>query len=333
MSGGGCRLLVVRKSRISTLTSLLLVKEAIPARGRAYISTFVLVPTLLPPAGLMAPRELMFTGEGDTDEFFYTYEFAEMRGKSDEDKALELPAHLSGEAFKFYREFFTGSDGPTEEGMSFKVVKEKMFEKFASKMTIAEATVEAVNLRYKGQDMSEFLKKADKLYGQAGFTDEAKYGLIRKAVEGDRDLIRFVVLRSARTYGEVKEACVEYAENHGVLGSRPGRSQDVRKVEDKKSDDDIEDLRRQIESMKLMLTKQQRGYGQDRPARAGVVCHKCKKPGHYASQCQLQGGGQMLCTYCRKFGHSENACYTKQRDDEVQGKNAGTRSRQRSPQS
>ena len=69
-----------------------------------------------------------------------------------------------------------------------------------------------------------------------------------------------------------------------------------------------------------MITKQQRGYGQDRPTRAGAVCHKCKKLGHYASQCQLQGGGQKLCIYSRKFGHNEFVCYTKQRPNEYREK-------------
>ena len=148
-----------------------------------------------------------------------------MMGKTEEEKAKMLLAYLKEEAFNFYREVFTQGNALTEEAKSFETVKDKLYERFSEKLTVAEATVKAVNLRYSNQKMDKFLKDADKLYELAGFASEAKFGLIRKAIDGDKELLKFVVLRSAKTYEEVKDACTEYAENPTVfVTSRNGSS-------------------------------------------------------------------------------------------------------------
>ena len=72
----------------------------------------------------MATSELkMFSGEEDALKFFYVFENVDMRGKSDEENAVELVACLSGEAFQFYYENFTYDNGPTKEAKSFRSVK------------------------------------------------------------------------------------------------------------------------------------------------------------------------------------------------------------------
>ena len=243
----------------------------------------------------MAPRELVFTGKGDWDEFLFTYELVEMRGKSDEDMALALPAYLAGDAFKYYREEFSKDNAITEEGRSFSFVKIKMTEKYAAKMTIAEATVEAVNLKFEDGDMKKFLEKADELDEMSGFKDDAKYGLLKKAVEGDKELLKFTVLRSAKTYAAVRKACIEYADNPNVFEIAEENKQETKK----EKQDDIEELRRELANMKIMLTKQQRTL---------------ERPNNRYNN-QLNGKEPLICTYCRKFGHTESSCYTKQRDE------------------
>ena len=43
-----------------------------------------------------------------------------------------------------------------------------------------------------------------------------------------------------------------------------------------------------------------------------ITCHKCKKPGHHAIQCQLIESTTQRCGSCGKYGHAESACYKKQ---------------------
>ena len=272
----------------------------------------------------MAPRELVFTGETDVDEFFFTYELVEMIGKTEDEKAKMLPAYLKGDAFKLYREMFTQGNSLNNEALDFEAVKDKLHERFSEKLTVAEATVKAVNLSYSNQKMDKFLKDSDKLYELAGFSDEAKFGLIRKAIDGDKELLKFVVLRSAKTYEDVKDACTEYADNPAVfLGSKNGNptkhkggssSEDSGK---KQHEDKMEELCRQMEEVKLFMANQKKTSVPDKPSLKDIICHRCKKPGHYAYQCQVASGGPVKCTYCGKHGHTANACYTKQRDEEA----------------
>ena len=42
-----------------------------------------------------------------------------------------------------------------------------------------------------------------------------------------------------------------------------------------------------------------------------ITCHKCKKLNHCASQCQFTGSTTEGCEYCRRYRHTEVACYKK----------------------
>ena len=268
----------------------------------------------------MAPSEFnMFAGEEDALKFFYVFENVEMKEKSEEDKATESAAYLTGEAFQFYYETFTYDNKPTEEAKSFSTVKDRMLERFAKKKTEAEVMKEAVNLRYDGKDVKAFFNKADKLYTQAKFNDQAKFGLIREAIKADQTLLQFVLIRGAKTYDDVKKACLEYAENQKVL--MPNVNEEVKgeeeKKEEKKEDtsDKIDELCKQIGDLSLLIAKQHKNPSQGGGNRPDVICHRCKKPGHYASQCQIPPRDVLVCTYCKKYGHTEKACYSKQRDE------------------
>ena len=88
----------------------------------------------------------------------------------------------------------------------FQVVKEAMLGNFSTKETEAGTMREAVNLRHIGDEIKEFIVKAGKLYKEAKFSEELKFGIIQEANKSDQALIYFVRLRKTKTYEQVKEA-------------------------------------------------------------------------------------------------------------------------------
>ncbi len=87
-----------------------------------------------------------------------------MKGKTDEEKAEKLGAHLKVEAFEYYFDHLTVENAPTEEDMSFSKVETALLEKFSTKKTESETMKEAVNLTYQGEEVKEFSVRASKLY-------------------------------------------------------------------------------------------------------------------------------------------------------------------------
>ncbi len=47
--------------------------------------------------------KFQFEGKEDAKKFFYVYENVLMKGKTDEEKAYMLVAHLNAEAFEYYQ--------------------------------------------------------------------------------------------------------------------------------------------------------------------------------------------------------------------------------------
>ncbi len=99
------------------------------------------------------PRDLKFQCDGkeDAKKFFYVYENVLMKGKTDEEKADRLLAHLNAEAFEYYFDHFTDENAPTEEAKPFWKVKAALLKKFSAKKTESETMKEAVNLTYQGE--------------------------------------------------------------------------------------------------------------------------------------------------------------------------------------
>ncbi len=62
-------------------------------------------------------------------------------------------------------------------------------------------------------------------------------------------------------------------------------------------------LRENFEDLALLSTKIKL-----KPNIQDAICDKSKKPGHYASQCQVQTESVKSCNYCGKYGYTEAAC-------------------------
>ncbi len=82
-------------------------------------------------------------------------------------------------------------------------------EKFSPKKTETETMREAVNHRYIGDDIKDFIVKAGKLYREAKFSEELNFGMIQEAIRSDQALMYFVLLKKAKTYEKVKGASIE----------------------------------------------------------------------------------------------------------------------------
>ena len=74
-----------------------------------------------------------------------------------------------------------------------------------------------MNLVYRGDNVKEFFVKASKMYKEAEFNDQAKFGLIREAIRSDQGTLQSRFLRKADTYEKVRETCLEYTDNQKVF--------------------------------------------------------------------------------------------------------------------
>lgn len=84
-----------------------------------------------------------------------------------------LLTYVKGTAFQFFREEYTEKNALKKDSMVFKTVKDSMIESFATKLTVAQAAVQTINVKYEGGYTKLFLTQADKLYVEARFDDEA----------------------------------------------------------------------------------------------------------------------------------------------------------------
>jgi len=159
------------------------------------------------------------------------------------------------------------------------------------------------------------------LYKEAGFEEETKHGMIMEAIQPDRSLSHFVLLRKARTFSEVKEVCLEYAEHQRVYAlprKGTGKASSVPDVDTREAErgtgdrtlDKMDILCKKFEDLALLISK-----SKPKQNIQEVICHKCKKPGHYANEGQIQTEAVKSCSYCGRYGHSAIACFKKQADE------------------
>ena len=246
---------------------------------------------------------MIFNGNDDARKFFYFYENVVKKGLPDK-KTWKIVAYLAGRAFDFYFDRFTMDNGPTDEAKDCGKVKRVMLEKYSVRKTESEIMKGAKSLEYDGGDIQTSLTRADKLYSQAKFNDQAKFGLLRDSLKSDQMLLQFVLFRGAKNYDEIKQACVEYSDNRKMMDGpiTNNERKGVRfTVQSEPKDSRIDDLRKKVENLHLMVTKQHRSARQSEP-----VCYNCNKKGQYASQCHsLQ---EPTCYRCNKKGHHAIEC-------------------------
>ena len=126
-------------------------------------------------------------------------------------------AHLPGTAFDFYFDRFTVDSDPTNKVKDYVEAKSVMLESFSVRKIESQIMKEAISLEYDDGDIQAFLTRAHKLYSQAKFKKQSKFGLLRDFPKSDRMSLQFMLVRGAKSYNEIKKACIEYSDNRKIV--------------------------------------------------------------------------------------------------------------------
>ena len=121
-------------------------------------------------------------------------------------------------------------------------------------------------------------------------------------------------------FNEVKETCIEYGEHQSVYslhktvsrnssGVRDVGTHNKQQGIDELALDNMDMLYKSFEYLAFLITR-----SKPKPCIQDVICHKCKKIGHYASKGQMQTGAVKYSSYCGRYGYSEASCSKTQAD-------------------
>ena len=88
--------------------------------------------------------------------------------------------------FDFDFDLFTMNNCPTDEANDCDSIKGVMLEKFSVRKIESEIMEEAISLYYYGGNIQTFFTKAGKLYSQAKFNEQAKFGLLGDFLKSDQ---------------------------------------------------------------------------------------------------------------------------------------------------
>ena len=79
-----------------------------------------------------------------------------------------------------------------------------MLEKFLVQNTESKIMKEAISFQYDDCDIHALFTRADNLYSQAKFNEEANFGLLQNFLKSDQILQQFVLFKGAKSHDEIK---------------------------------------------------------------------------------------------------------------------------------
>ena len=265
-----------------------------------------------------------FDGSGDVRRFLLQFESLD-----DEDDRLArlLPGYLQGNALDFYcKRFCDEQYRAKKEARTYGTVRQALIDRYAKapKMTARMHLERAMNYKYKGGDLEEFLEEAEELYKSAKVDTEMKFELLQTALEGTDFPLDVLIVSNPTNYEDLKKLVLNTQQiarglrGHPLAGPKKKPEELTRDepVEPREKDKgprrepsnleaQIRSLERQIEQLTLVVT-------QSKHCRS---CRLCGEDGHLAYGCPKSQRKEDTCDYCKKKGHVETDCFRKARDE------------------
>ena len=169
-------------------------------------------------AHVEGPHYVFDGSEGnDVRRFVFAYENIIMKDVPDEEKAKSLVGYLSGDACDYYFNTFVKENQFTSDALDYFIVRSWLLKTFVKKADPDEIIRRAVEARLDFDRLKDSSDEIDELYEQAGFNEEAKFGLLRKAVMQDSALAHFSATRGFTDYQTLREIILEYIRNKPAL--------------------------------------------------------------------------------------------------------------------
>lgn len=126
-----------------------------------------------------------------------------MCGKSPEEKAGEVLYFLRGAAFKFYYEKFSRDGNLTEDAADWQTVKKEIYDRVIPIIRPEENISRAMAVQLDPADLLSSLFRMKTIFENAGFKNEAKFGLLRNVVMEHVDVAQFAMYPSRTTFEDL----------------------------------------------------------------------------------------------------------------------------------
>ena len=159
---------------------------------------------------------MVYTGQTDFRFFLFQFEECCPEGLSEAQKVKKLIRTLKGDALTYYCARFCNSDfTKTAEGNSYTIVRQALLDRFAPPEEVYKHHCSrALTLRYKGQDIKQFLCEADLLYTKAEVPEKLKIELLQGAFENTNFPLHEVLIRQPKNYQELKQKILDISVLH-----------------------------------------------------------------------------------------------------------------------
>ena len=294
---------------------------------------------------------LTFDGTGNARTLFFQFERTIAAKQSDTQRAETLLNHLQGDAVEFYCERFCddGDDDyiENEDAKSYRTIKKVFLQHFAQpRETLGSHFTRAMDFKYEGGSLEQFLCSADLLYAKAKLTDDHKFEQLQRALAGSSFPLTQILAAQPTSYAHLQKllmTAARYQRAYGTVSpshqvatshANPGHqttntgtwnaeqgvaptSYDTLKDEwdqrFKRFEEQVQkvddDLSQQLERLTLAI-------GTPRNTKR---CSHCGKEGVSSIECPDNPHREKRCRYCERQGHIETDCFKKLRDQRQPG--------------